>query len=161
MHYLTSITIPNSVKSIGDNAFYYCYNLTSITIPNNVTSIGSNAFWECSGLMSIYCKTITPPTCEDSWSFFGVDLSIPLYVPQQSVNLYSAADVWEDFYNIQGIETAIEDITESISFSELLANPATRVFTLQSNDVTALRNGLPAGVYIFRLGNKTGKVTIP
>ena len=37
-------TIPNSVTSIGDGAFYYCTSLTSITIPNSVTSIGMWAF---------------------------------------------------------------------------------------------------------------------
>ena len=50
---LTSITIPNSVTSIGNQAFYNCSGLTSITIPNSVTSIGNNAFSGCSGLTSI------------------------------------------------------------------------------------------------------------
>ena len=35
---LTSVTIPNSVTSIGNSAFYYCSNLTSVTIPSSVTS---------------------------------------------------------------------------------------------------------------------------
>ncbi len=51
---LTSITIPNSVTSIGDDAFYECSGLTSIEIPNSVTSIGGYyAFYGCSGLTSI------------------------------------------------------------------------------------------------------------
>ena len=41
---LTSITIPDSITSIGMRAFYGCTGLASIKIPNSVTSIGSDAF---------------------------------------------------------------------------------------------------------------------
>jgi len=44
---LVSIIIPNSVSSIGDWAFNYCSELTSVTIGNNVTSIGIGAFAYC------------------------------------------------------------------------------------------------------------------
>ena len=46
-------TIPNSVTSIGDYAFYYCSSITSITIPTSVTSIGEWSFSGCSGITSI------------------------------------------------------------------------------------------------------------
>ncbi|MBP9991008.1 MAG: leucine-rich repeat protein, partial [Bacteroidales bacterium] len=49
----TSVTIPNSVTSIGDYAFKDCRGLTSVTIPNSVTSIGKYAFQNCSGLTSV------------------------------------------------------------------------------------------------------------
>ena len=50
---LTSVTIPNSVTSIGEYAFRGCTGLTSITIPNSVTSIGKSAFEGCTGLTSV------------------------------------------------------------------------------------------------------------
>ena len=53
----TSVTIPNSVTSIGDYAFNNCRNLTSITIPSNITSIGEEAFTDCRGLTSITIPT--------------------------------------------------------------------------------------------------------
>ena len=50
---LTSITIPNSVTNIGNNAFSDCSGLTSVIIPKSVTDIGSGAFSGCTGLISI------------------------------------------------------------------------------------------------------------
>jgi len=50
---LTSVTIPKSVTSIGEDAFSWCENLTSVTIPKGVTSIGKWAFWGCTSLPSI------------------------------------------------------------------------------------------------------------
>ena len=71
MNKLTSIEIPNSVTSIGDEAFYYCSGLTSpvynahvfaymptsysgaYTIPDGIESIAGSAFSGCSGLTSV------------------------------------------------------------------------------------------------------------
>ena len=50
---LTSVTIPNSVTSIGEEAFVSCTGLTSVTIGNSVTSIGESAFYGCTGLTSV------------------------------------------------------------------------------------------------------------
>ena len=50
---LQSVTIPDSVTSIGDSAFSCCSSLQSVTIPDSVTSIGGRAFGECSSLQSV------------------------------------------------------------------------------------------------------------
>jgi len=50
---LTELTLPNSVRSIGDGAFSGCSGLTELTLPNIVTSIGDCAFYGCSGLTEL------------------------------------------------------------------------------------------------------------
>ena len=50
---LASVTIPNSVTSIGSSAFCYCTSLSSVTIPDSVTSIGQCVFIYCSSLSSV------------------------------------------------------------------------------------------------------------
>ncbi|ADU23963.1 leucine-rich repeat domain-containing protein [Ruminococcus albus] len=51
--YLTSITIPESVEKIEGYTFWGCDNLESITLPNSITSIGQCAFGGCKSLTSI------------------------------------------------------------------------------------------------------------
>ena len=47
------IEIPESVKTIGNYAFFFCYRLESIIIPTSVTSIGDFSFSDCIGLQSV------------------------------------------------------------------------------------------------------------
>ena len=45
-----SLTLSNSLKTIGNKAFYMCNRLNgSLTIPNTVTTIGISAFYGCTG----------------------------------------------------------------------------------------------------------------
>ena len=47
------IIIPNSITTIGDNAFSNCTNLTSIVIPKGVTKIGKGTFYYCTSLSNV------------------------------------------------------------------------------------------------------------
>ena len=59
---VTSVTIPDSITSIPDAAFYNCGNLETIHIPVSVTFIGSYAFDDCPNLM-----TVTYPGSKTQW----------------------------------------------------------------------------------------------
>ena len=50
---LTGVTIPESITSIGYEAFYQCSGLTNIDIGSGVTNIGANAFGFCFNLMGV------------------------------------------------------------------------------------------------------------
>ena len=86
---LTSVTIPNTVTSIGWGAFQECYHLTSIVIPNGVTSINYGAFKSCAGLTNITSLATTAPTIKSD-TFQYVKTGGTLTVPSGS----SGYDVW-------------------------------------------------------------------
>ena len=84
--HLTSITIPDGVRGIGDRAFYGCTSLTSVTIPDSVTNIGESAFSGCTSLRSAtigdsvtsigsgafgYCSSLKSVTIPDSVTSIG------------------------------------------------------------------------------------------
>jgi len=108
---LTSITISEAVTSIGFGAFFYCKGLTSITIPSLVTFIGRDAFNNCTGLISIYANPITPVDLSNQRTVFGnINKSTcTLYVPIGSKSAYQASNQWKDFINI------VENNTTAIS----------------------------------------------
>ena len=54
--HVTDVTLPSSLKTIGNGAFWRCYGLTSVAIPEGVTSVGAYAFEQCTSI-----ETITVP----------------------------------------------------------------------------------------------------
>lgn len=92
---LTSVTIPDTVTSIGQGAFFGCSNLTNINIPSGVTSIDGSAFLQCTSLTSITVNAVTPPTLGASNVFDGS--TCPIYVPCESVEAYKSASGWSTY----------------------------------------------------------------
>ena len=89
MSKLLSITIPNSVTSIGNYAFYGCSGLTSLTIPNRVTSIGQSAFYGCSGLTSVTLGNSVTSIGKDA--FFDCDGLTSITIPNSVTSIGESA----------------------------------------------------------------------
>lgn len=67
---IESIVLPDTMTTIGDNAFASCSSLTSITIPKSVTTIGSSVFKYCTSLTSVTFENTT------GWELFDSSTSI-------------------------------------------------------------------------------------
>jgi hypothetical protein len=98
------------VTSIDEHAFSECVGLTSVTIPNSMTSIGNNAFYNCYRLSSIYSLNPTPPDCagntficdaphvRDAYDIYNY---ATLHIPLGSEGAYSSAYEWRYFNKIR------------------------------------------------------------
>ncbi len=85
---LTSVTIPESVIYIKENAFSSCSGLTSITISNGVISIGSSAFFGCSVLTSVTIPDSV--TSIGDMAFYGCGLT-SVTIPDSVTNIGGSA----------------------------------------------------------------------
>ena len=104
-------TIPNSVTSIGDEAFHGSH-LTSITIPNSVTSIGYRAFRGCSCLTDVYCIAETIPETEgDAFGYQVKEINVTLHVPAGSISAYRNTEPWCYFKEIVALSNERTDET--------------------------------------------------
>ena len=82
---LMQINIPDGVTDIGDWAFSSCSSLTRINIPNSVTSIGSYAFQSCSSLMQI---NIPDGVTSIGWAAFeGCSSLAEITIPESVTNI--------------------------------------------------------------------------
>ncbi len=148
---LETIDIPKNVTKIEDTAFSRCYSLTSITIPKKITEIGYGAFNSCYSLQDITCLAKIPPTIEyvedeDEMYygvFYGVNRSIPLYVPESSISAYSTAYDWCEFTNILPAPedaTSISSITVDDSKTRKVLYNGT-IYIVKSNGETYTIDG--------------------
>ena len=115
---LQSVTIPTGVTTL-DRTFPCCYNLNTVTIPSTVNSIGKGTFMGCNNLSTIYNYASTPQSIEREVFVYADYESLPnctLYVPEESIELYQAANVWKEFNPIIPIKNTqgIGDVNSSV-----------------------------------------------
>ena len=82
------------------NTFEGCSGLTSVTIPNSMTSIGKQAFFGCTGLTSVTSLIEEPFGINDNVFSSSTYNDAILYVPTTSINAYETTDGWKNFKNI-------------------------------------------------------------
>ena len=97
---ITTLELPSTLQTIGEQAFSGCESLVSIDLPAGLTNIEIFAFSDCTNLAEITCHATTPPTLGTD-PFINVDKTIPVYVPCGCLAAYQSAEGWSTFTNIQ------------------------------------------------------------
>ena len=91
----TEFSVPDTVKTIGDFAFYGAKVLESINIPDSVTNIGTDAFGECSGLKEVVIPdsvtTMGEAVFYKCTSLEKVKLSVNITSPNPAVFQYCSS----------------------------------------------------------------------
>ena len=123
---LETVEIKNGVEHIEANAFAHCDKLTSITLPESVQRIGNYAFYSSwNTLTSVTCKAQTPPAIEES-TFYGKGSST-LYVPYNVLDDYKNAQYWSSFANIQAIRNDKYILDSESSFVQIESEEVTSI----------------------------------
>ena len=131
--------------------YRYCTGLTSITIPNSVTSLGDYCFEDCSGLTNIKMKTSTPPTT-GSGAFSGCSSLTTVYVPKGAKEAYNV-EPWNRYEIVEMENTSIAaapTVDSQKASAPVYDLNGRRVGTSDAMDA------LPKGVYIVN-GKKVMK----
>ena len=135
---LTTVTLPDTLESIGKYAFYNCYALTELVFPNAMTTLGVNAFYGCTGVSEITFLGDLPQT---SGTVFGSVTA--------DAWRFTLADSWANAAapNLGGTLTwhAIEDtLTQRLSLPSALSVIEDEAFLGVAADMAVVPDGVAA-----------------
>lgn len=128
--FLESITLPDHLRSIGVNAFWFCHTMKKVKIPASVQTIGEYAFEDCLDVTEVYSYIKNPPSINDNVFGMNYEDGIPvdsyfstatLYVPKGCKEAYQNTDGWKNFQNI--VEILFGDVNgdENVTIADAVA----------------------------------------
>jgi len=98
---LEIISVYSGITSIGERAFYNCYNIDEIILPSTITSIGDYAFNTgdyAPFTLKIYATT-PPPIASNVFNSTAKNYLTKIYVPAASLDAYKTATNWSVYAN--------------------------------------------------------------
>ena len=111
--HISKIVFGNSVQTIGDWAFFSCYDLTSVSFPSSVKTVGTAAFKDCTGL-----KTMTADNGVETFgvgSFNGCTSLTTITIPKSTKTIGKCA--FKDCVNLKTINYNAESVNDCSSNS--------------------------------------------
>lgn len=108
---LTDLVIQEGVQTIDSYAFE-SNSLQNLTLPSTIKSIGNGAFRYNNNLQSIICNAVMPPALGDN--AFNIEITSSIKVPMASIAAYRKAYGWKDFSNYYSGEVVADGITYRI-----------------------------------------------
>lgn len=147
--WISSVTIPKSVKEIGYRAFHNCYELSNIIFSNGLISIGDNCFSGCKNLKMLIIPSGVTEIGEQA--FISCSGLTSVFIPS-SVNVIGQAA----FVSCSGLNSVhIEDLASwcQISFKDVYANPLSYAQHLYINQKEITDLIIPQGVTTISYGS--------
>lgn len=100
---LVNISLPKTLRYIGNYAFAYLPSMQYLEIPENVTTMGTDIFYESNNLKTIKINAVAPPMVG---SFNGTSQR-KVYVPDGSLHAYRLATPWNNYVLVGGEGTSV------------------------------------------------------
>lgn len=143
--------IPEGVTKVRNMTFRGCDGITSLVIPESIRSIGTYSFYECYNLKDVYCYSTTAPSLSsdmDSYAFYPECATCTLHVPAGCVTEYTQKN-WDKFAKI------VDDIvTEGINSVSGLVESDGKIYSVDGLQVS---KPLPNHIYIIKDKNGNSK----
>ena len=132
---LGNVTIPSSVTTIGNYAFCWCSNMTSVTIPNSVTSLGGSAFAQCKKLTSVTIGTGLTKLEDETFYLCEklTSITVPNNIKTIGNNVFQNCNTLKTVVLGTGITSIGKQVFNNCSALTALTSNATTPPTLQSS----------------------------